>query len=204
MRQFGVSLFASAGVASIVFGLAAQPVLSNLIAGVQLAVTQPIRLEDAVTVQNEYGWIEEINATYVVIRLWDLRRLIVPLNFFIQQPFTNWTRQAAANIGSVLLYLDYTAPVDRIRQMAAEFVAQSKIAGKLVNVQVTNATAQAMEVRVLLTANNTGGTFDLCAELREKLIGFLQREHPDALPRVRNENLEAGRRKPDEPQATVS
>ena len=95
VRQFGVSLFASAGVAGVVFGLAAQPVLSNLIAGVQLAVTQPIRLEDAVTVQNEYGWIEEINATYVVIRLWDLRRLIVPLNYFIQQPFYNWTRQAA-------------------------------------------------------------------------------------------------------------
>jgi small-conductance mechanosensitive channel len=103
VRQYGVSLFASAGVAGVVFGLAAQPVLSNLIAGVQLAVTQPIRLEDAVTVQNEYGWIEEINATYVVIRLWDLRRLIVPLNFFIQQPFYNWTRQAAKTIGSVLL-----------------------------------------------------------------------------------------------------
>ncbi len=199
VRQFGVSLFASAGVASIVFGLAAQPVLSNLIAGVQLAVTQPIRLEDAVTVQNEYGWIEEINATYVVIRLWDLRRLIVPLNYFIQQPFTNWTRQAAANIGSVLLYLDYTAPVDRIREKAEEFVAQSKLNGNLVNVQVTNTSAHAMEVRVLLTANNTGGTADLCAELREKLIGFLQREHPGSLPRQRNEIVEAPGRKPGEP-----
>ncbi len=199
VRQFGVSLFASAGVASIVFGLAAQPVLSNLIAGVQLAVTQPIRLEDAVTVQNEYGWIEEINATYVVIRLWDLRRLIVPLNYFIQQPFTNWTRQAAANIGSVLLYLDYTAPVDRIREKAKEFVAQSKLNGTLVNVQVTNTSAQAMEVRVLLTASNTGGTADLCAELREKLIGFLQREHPDSLPRQRNEIVAAPGREPGEP-----
>jgi small-conductance mechanosensitive channel len=199
VRQFGVSLFASAGVASVVFGLAAQPVLSNLIAGVQLAVTQPIRLEDAVTVQNEYGWIEEINATYVVIRLWDLRRLIVPLNYFIQQPFTNWTRQAAANIGSVLLYLDYTAPVDRIREKAKEFVAQSKLNGTLVNVQVTNTSAHAMEVRVLLTASNTGGTADLCAELREKLIGFLQREHPGSLPRQRNEIVAAPGRKPGEP-----
>ena len=153
VRQFGVSLFASAGVAGVVFGLAAQPVLSNLIAGVQLAVTQPIRLEDAVTVQNEYGWIEEINATYVVIRLWDLRRLIVPLNYFIQQPFYNWTRQAAANIGSVVLYLDYTAPIDRIREKTAEFVTQSKIDGKVVNVQVTNTSAQAIEVRALLTAH---------------------------------------------------
>ena len=102
VRQYGISLFASAGVAGVVFGLAAQPVLSNLTAGIQLALTQPIRLEDAVTVQNEYGWIEEITATHVVIRLWDQRRLIVPLNYFIQQPFYNWTRQAAANIGSVL------------------------------------------------------------------------------------------------------
>jgi small-conductance mechanosensitive channel len=187
VRQYGVSLFASAGVAGVVFGLAAQPVLSNLIAGVQLAVTQPIRLEDAVTVQSEYGWIEEITATYVVIRLWDLRRLIVPLNFFIQQPFYNWTRQAAANMGTVLLYLDYAAPIDLIRQKAVEIVAQSKQwSGKVINVQVTNASAQAIEVRVLLSADSAGDTSNLCAEVREKLIGFLQREHPEALPRSRS------------------
>jgi small-conductance mechanosensitive channel len=199
VRQFGVSLFASAGVAGVVFGLAAQPVLSNLIAGVQLAVTQPIRLEDAVTVQNEYGWIEEINATYVVIRLWDLRRLIVPLNYFIQQPFYNWTRQPTANIGSVVLYLDYSAPIERIRDKTAEFVTQSKIDGKVVNVQVTNTSAQAIEVRALLTAPNIAATSDLCAEIREKLIGFLQREYPQALPRQRNETIEAFSRKPSDP-----
>ena len=199
VRQFGVSLFASAGVAGVVFGLAAQPVLSNLIAGVQLAVTQPIRLEDAVTVQNEYGWIEEINATYVVIRLWDLRRLIVPLNYFIQQPFYNWTRQATANIGSVVLYLDYSAPIDRIRDKTAEFVTQSKTDGKVVSVQVTNASAQAIEVRALLTANNNAATYDLCTEIREKLIGFLQREYPLALPRQRSETIEAFSRKPGDP-----
>jgi small-conductance mechanosensitive channel len=204
VRQFGVSLFASAGVAGVVFGLAAQPVLSNLIAGVQLAVTQPIRLEDAVTVQNEYGWIEEINATYVVIRLWDLRRLIVPLNFFIQQPFYNWTRRAAANLGSVLLYLDYTAPVDRIREKAGVVVAESKIGGMLINVQVTNTSAQAMEVRVLLKANNASNTADLCAEVREKLIAFLQRECPDVLPRQRNEIIEAPGRKMGEPTPAAS
>jgi small-conductance mechanosensitive channel len=188
VRQYGVSLFASAGVAGVIFGLAAQPVLSNLIAGVQLALTQPIRIEDAVTVQNEYGWIEEITATYVVIRLWDLRRLIVPLNYFIQQPFYNWTRQAAANMGYVLLYLDYTAPVETIRQKASQIVAESqRWSGKVVNVQVTNTNAQAMEVRVLLTAASAANTSDLCAEVREKLIGFLQREHPEVLPRTRNE-----------------
>jgi small-conductance mechanosensitive channel len=204
VRQYGVSLFASAGVAGVVFGLAAQPVLSNLIAGVQLAVTQPIRLEDAVTVQNEYGWIEEINATYVVIRLWDLRRLIVPLNFFIQQPFYNWTRHAAANMGSVLLYVDYTAPIERIRERANAFVAESKLAGTVVNVQVTNTSAQAIEVRVLLKANSAANTADLCAEIREKLIGFLQREHPSALPRLRNEILEPQSRKPGEPPHAIS
>jgi small-conductance mechanosensitive channel len=208
VRQYGVSLFASAGVAGVVFGIAAQPVLSNLIAGVQLAITQPIRLEDAVTVQNEYGWIEDITATYVVIRLWDQRRLIVPLNFFIQQPFYNWTRKATANIGTVLLYLDYSAPIDRIREKASEIVGQSKqSSGKLINVQVTNASAQAIEVRVLLSADSAGNTSDLCAEVREKLIGFLQREHPEALPRGRNETIEPAARKspaPSQPPPTPS
>jgi small-conductance mechanosensitive channel len=191
VRQYGVSLFASAGVAGVIFGLAAQPVLSNLIAGVQLAVTQPIRLEDAVTVQNEYGWIEEITATYVVIRLWDLRRLIVPLNFFIQQPFYNWTRQAAANIGTVLLYLDFTAPIDRIRAKAAELVTQSgHLSGKVVNVQVTNVRPDSIELRVLLSADSPANTSDLCARMRESLIVFLQREYPDALPRRRNQTIE--------------
>jgi small-conductance mechanosensitive channel len=190
VRQYGVSLFASAGVAGVIFGLAAQPVLSNLIAGVQLAVTQPIRLEDAVTVQNEYGWIEEITATYVVIRLWDLRRLIVPLNFFIQQPFYNWTRQAAANLGTVLLYLDYTAPIDLIRRKAVEIVAQSKSwSGKVINVQITNTSPQAMELRVLVSADTAGETSNLCAYVREMLIGFIQREYPQALPRSRSETV---------------
>jgi small-conductance mechanosensitive channel len=196
VRQYGISLFASAGVAGVIFGLAAQPVLSNLIAGVQLALTQPIRLEDAVTVQNEYGWIEEITATYVVIRLWDLRRLIVPLNFFIQQPFYNWTRQAGANIGSVLLYLDYSAPIERIRAKAVEFAEQTKQpGGKLVNVQVTNTSPVAIELRVLVTAASVGDTANFCAELREKLISFLQSECPQALPRRRHEVTELPVRK---------
>ncbi|MFZ3361723.1 MAG: mechanosensitive ion channel family protein [Xanthobacteraceae bacterium] len=196
VRQYGVSLFASAGAAGVIFGLAAQPVLSNLIAGIQLAVTQPIRLEDAVTVQNEYGWIEEINATYVVIRLWDLRRLIVPLNYFIQQPFYNWTRHSATTLGSVLLYLDYTAPVQLIREKAIELVDQARQDGaKVTSVQVTNANAQAIELRVLVNSRSAATTGDVCADLREKLIGFLQREHPHALPRQRNEIVEMPARK---------
>ena len=115
VRQYGISLFASAGVAGIVAGLAARPVLSNLMAGVQLAMTQPIRLYDAVTVENEHGTIEEITSTYVVVKLWDLRRMIVPLTYFIEKPFQNWTREGSALIGTVMIYVDYRAPVSIIR-----------------------------------------------------------------------------------------
>jgi small-conductance mechanosensitive channel len=197
VRQYGVSLFASAGVAGIVAGLAARPVLSNLFAGVQLAVTQPIRIEDAVTVENEYGWVEEITSTYVVIRLWDLRRLIVPLTYFIEKPFYNWTRHAANYIGSVLLYLDYGAPVDRIRQKAAELVAQSKLAsGKVTSVQVTNTRPDSIEVRILISADTAANASNLCAELREALIAYLQRDHPEALPRQRSEAIAGGKESP--------
>jgi small-conductance mechanosensitive channel len=192
VRQYGVSLFASAGVAGIVAGLAARPVLSNLLAGVQLAVTQPIRLEDAVTVENEYGWVEEITSTYVVIRLWDLRRLIVPLSYFIEKPFYNWTRHAAAYVGTVALYLDYGAPIDIIRQKSAALVEQSKLAtGKVTSVQVTNTSPQGIEVKILVSADSAGNASNLCAELREQLIAFLLKDHPEALPRARSETIGA-------------
>lgn len=192
VRQYGVSLFASAGVAGLVVGLAARPMLSNLIAGVQIAMTQPIRLEDAVLVENEFGWIEEINATYVVIRLWDWRRMVVPLSYFIEKPFQNWTREGAAIIGSIMLHLDYTAPVDLIRSRAKEFVSQSKLwNGQVFNVQVTDAKDSAMEVRILVSADNAGAAFDLRCEVREKLIDFLQKEYPHALPRRRQEAVAA-------------
>lgn len=194
VRQFGVSLFASAGVAGVVFGLAAQPVLSNLIAGVQLAMTQPIRLEDAVTVQNQYGWIEEITATYVVLRLEDQRRFIVPLNYFIQQPFYNWTRHAAPTMGTLVLYLDYAAPIDLIRKKAGELVADAKAAhARLISVQVTNVSAETIEVHLQLDSDSAAATGDLTAGLREKLIAFLRLEHPEALPRRRNEIIETSK-----------
>ena len=126
VRQYGVSLFASAGIAGIVAGLAARPVLSNLMAGVQLAMTQPIRLYDAVIVENEYGTIEEITSTYVVVKLWDLRRMIVPLTYFIEKPFQNWTRENSSLIGNVMLYLDYSAPVDIIREKFSAILKESK------------------------------------------------------------------------------
>jgi len=188
VRQIGISLFASAGLAGIVVGLAARPVLSNLIAGLQLAMTQPIRIEDAVVVENESGWIEEITSTYVVVRLWDLRRMVVPLSYFIEKPFQNWTREGSAILGSVLLYLDYAAPIERIRAEAAEIVAQSKLWDrKVVKVQVTDTREHTIEVRVLVSASNAGAAFDLRCEVREKLIAFLLAEYPQALPRERAE-----------------
>ncbi len=200
VRQYGVSLFASAGAAGVIFGLAAQPVLSNLIAGVQLAVTQPIRLEDAVTVQNQYGWIEEINATYVVLRLEDQRRMIVPLNFFIQQPFYNWTRHAAPTIGNIVLFLDYSAPVDLIRTKASELVAAMKRDNaRVTSVQVTNASVDAIELHIQVDSDTATITGAVSVDLREQLIAFLQREHPEALPRRRTEIIDPLQRKDGEP-----
>ena len=188
VRQYGVSLFASAGVAGIVAGLAARPVLSNLIAGVQLAMTQPIRIDDAVVVEKEWGTIEEITSTYVVVRLWDWRRMIVPLSYFIEKPFQNWTREGSALIGSAMIYVDYRAPVGVIRDKLGEIVKASKNwDGNVVNLQVTDAKEQTMELRCLMSARSAGQAFDLRCEVREQLIDFLQQHHPEALPRQRSE-----------------
>jgi small-conductance mechanosensitive channel len=190
VRQIGVSLFASAGVAGLAVGLAARPVLANLIAGIQLAMTQPIRIEDAVIVENEWGWIEEITSTFVVVRLWDLRRMIVPLSYFMEKPFQNWTREGSAILGNVLLYLDYAAPIEAIRAEAEAIVAASRLWDrKVVNVQVTDTKERVIEVRVLVSAANASAAFDLRCEVREKLIAFLRKEHPESLPRSRNETV---------------
>ena len=188
VRQYGVSLFASAGVAGLVAGLAARPVLSNLFAGVQLAMTQPIRIDDAVVVENEWGRIEEITSAYVVVRLWDLRRMIVPLSYFIEKPFQNWTRDNSALIGSVLFYLDYRAPIDAMREELKEILAASaNWDGQVFKLQVTDTKQSTIEVRAVMSAKDSGQTFDLRCEVREKMIEFLQKEHPEALPRQRTE-----------------
>jgi small-conductance mechanosensitive channel len=190
VRQYGVSLFASAGVAGLVAGLAARPVLSNLFAGVQLAMTQPIRIDDVVIVENEWGWIEEITSTYVVVRIWDLRRLIVPLTYFIEKPFQNWTREGAALLGSVMLYLDYAAPIDAIRAEAQRIAeASPDWDKKVVGVQVTDTKQDTIEVRILVSSPTAGQAWNLRCEVREKIIAFLQREHPEALPRRRFESV---------------
>ena len=186
VRAYGVSLFASAGAASLVVGLAARPLLTNLIAGVQIAVTQPIRLEDAVIVEGEWGWVEEITSTYVVVRLWDWRRMVLPLTYFLEKPFQNWTRETSSLIGSVFLYVDYSVPVEAVRQALAEIARASPLwDGKVVNLQVSDAKERAVELRALVSARNAPQTWDLRCEVREKLVTFLQREYPHALPTAR-------------------
>jgi small-conductance mechanosensitive channel len=190
VRQFGVSLFASAGIAGIVAGMAARPMLENLIAGVQLALTQPLRLEDAVVINNEWGWVEEINSTYIVVRLWDWRRLVVPLSYLFSNPFTNWTRSSASLIGTVYVYADYTLPVDEVRAAATEIVKASRLwDGKVVNVQISDAREQVMEVRVLCSAPDSPKAWDLRCEVREKLIAYIRDNFPESLPRVRRQDF---------------
>jgi small-conductance mechanosensitive channel len=192
VRHYGVSLFASAGVAGLVAGLAARPLLSNLFAGIQIAVAQPIRIDDSVQLENEVGSVEEITSTYVVVRLWDLRRLIVPLTYFIEKPFQNWTREATRRIGAMSLHVDYTAPVERIRTKAIEIVQASPLwDGQDLKLQVTEAHERTIELRVIASARTSGDAYDLACELREKLITFLQSEIPGALPRVRQQALSA-------------
>jgi small-conductance mechanosensitive channel len=188
VRQYGVSLFASAGAAGLVVGLAARPVLSNLLAGIQIAMTQPIRVEDSVIVEGEWGWIETITSTYVVIRIWDLRRMIVPLTYFIEKPFQNWTYQSSDLLGTVFLHLDYTVPVQRLREELQRIVAETPLwDGKVAVLQVTDTTQNTLELRGLVSARNAGDAFGLRCLVRERLIGFLQSECPHALPRQRAE-----------------
>ncbi|MDN4982859.1 mechanosensitive ion channel family protein [Bradyrhizobium arachidis] len=186
VRQYGVSLFASAGAAGIIVGLAARPLLSNLIAGLQIAITQPIRIEDAVIIENEWGWVEDIAATYVVIRLWDWRRMVVPLSYFIEKPFQNWTRDTASLIGVIALHVDYRADVPRIRRWLEGAVKESRLwDGAVVNLQVIGADSRTIELRALVSARNAPQSWDLRCEMREKLIAFIRDEMPEALPRER-------------------
>jgi small-conductance mechanosensitive channel len=204
VRQYGVSLIASAGAAGIVVGLAVRPLLTNLFAGIQLAITQPIRIGDAVIVEDEWGWIEEITGTYVVIKIWDWRRLVVPLSYFLEKPFQNWTRQSTDLIGTVLLWVDYTVPVAPIRQKLEEVARSSKLwDGQVVNLQVVDSNERAVQLRALVSARTSPEAWDLRCEVREKLILFLQQEYPGALPKQRAELVDLGRRRAAAPQAAA-
>lgn len=186
IRRIGVSLLASAGVAGIIIGLAAQKSLAMILAGFQIAITQPIRLEDVVIVEEEWGWIEEITLTYVVVRIWDKRRLIVPINYFIEKPFQNWTRTSAEILGTVFIYVDYGFPVDALREELTRLLANTDLWDGKVNVlQVTNATEKSMELRVLVSSVDSPVSWDLRVFLREKLIDFIRLNYPEYLPQSR-------------------
>jgi len=190
VRQFGISLFASAGIAGLAAGIASRSILANLFAGLQLALTQPIRIDDAIVVENEWGIVEELTSTYVVIRLWDLRRLIVPLSYFIEKPFQNWTRASADLLGSVFVWVDYAFPVDEGRTALKAIIEASHLWDKRFwNLQVTDATDKTMQLRVLATAADSSKSFDLRCEIREKFIAYIQRNHPHGLPRLRTDLL---------------
>ncbi|MFH1709952.1 MAG: mechanosensitive ion channel domain-containing protein [bacterium] len=188
VRQIGTGLLASAGILGMILGFAAQKTLTNLIAGIQIAFAQPIRLDDVVIVENEWGWIEDITLTYVVVRVWDLRRLVIPISYFIEKPFQNWTRVSADILGSVFLYADYTVPVDKIRAELTHILENSPRWDKKVNVlQVTEAKEQTVEIRALMSAADSSTAWDLRCEVREKLLTFLQKNFPESLPKTRIE-----------------
>jgi len=186
VRRFGTSILASAGVVGILLGFAAQKTIANLFAGFRLAMTQPIRLVDVVILEGEWGRIEEITLTYVIIHIWDDRRLVVPLGYFIEKPFQNWTRVSAQLLGSVLMWVDFTMPLDELRQALKNIIEPNPLWDKRFwNLQVTDATEKTMQIRVLATAADSSKSWDLRCNVREKFIEYIQKHHPQSLPKVR-------------------
>jgi len=185
-RQVGASLLASAGVLGIIAGLAARPVFSNLISGLQLALAQPLRLDDVLIVKGEWGRVEEITGSYVVLRIWDDRRLIIPLQWFIENPFENWTRSSSQLTGLVVLHLDYATPMEPLRAHARRVVEAAPEWDKRVfAVQVQDATERSMQVRILVSAADAGKLWDLRCRVREDMLGFLAQHYPQCLPTLR-------------------
>ncbi|MDX2430227.1 MAG: mechanosensitive ion channel [Bacteroides sp.] len=188
IKRIGISLFASAGVAGIMLGFAAQKMLGSILAGFQIAIAQPIRVEDVVIVEGEWGWIEEINLTYVVVRIWDKRRLVVPTTYFIEKPFQNWTRVSADILGTVFIYTDYQVPIEKLREEFTRILETSDLWDGKVNVmQVTNATEKTVEIRALMSTVDSPTGWDLRVLVREKLISYLQENYPESLPKMRVE-----------------
>jgi small-conductance mechanosensitive channel len=189
-RSIGTGMFASAGAAGLIVGLAARPTLGSMIAGVQIALTEPIRLDDVVVVEGEWGRIEEIHTTFVVVRIWDQRRLVLPLSYFIEKPFQNWTRTSADILGSVFVHVDYTVPVDEVRSELRRIVESSELwDGKVCGLQVTNLSERTLELRALMSSADSGKSWDLRCLVRERLIAFLRRRYPETLPKFRAEMM---------------
>jgi small-conductance mechanosensitive channel len=187
VRQFGTSILASAGIAGIVIGFAAQRTLGNVLAGIQIALTQPLLIDDIVVVEGEFGQIEEITLTYVTVRTWDLRRIVLPITYFVEKPFQNWSRVSTDLLGAVILYLDYQAPIGELRKELKRLVESNpKWDGKVCGLQVTDTKQTTIEVRALVSSTDPGKLSDLRCEVREGLIEFLCRNHPESLPRQRS------------------
>jgi small-conductance mechanosensitive channel len=188
MRKIGTGVLTGVGIGGIIVGFAAQSSLGNLLAGFQIAFTQPIRIDDVLVVEGEWGRVEEITLTYVVLKIWDERRLILPINYFIQKPFQNWTRTSADILGTVFLYMDHTAPIDAIREEFERLIVKSNLWDKRVKVvQVTDVKEHTIEIRVLMSSRTSSDAFDLRCYIRENLVTFIQKNYPDSLPRSRNE-----------------
>ena len=186
IRELGVSLFASAGVAGIIIGFSAQKLIATVIAGIQIALTQPIRLDDVVIVEGEWGRIEEITLTYVIVRIWDKRCLVLPTTYFIDNPFQNWTRTSADLLGTVFLYTDYNVPFNALREALQRIVKDSdEWNGEVANIQVTDSKAGYVEIRATVSANDSGKAWNLRVLVREKLIEFLQENYPESIAHSR-------------------
>ncbi|WP_242927240.1 mechanosensitive ion channel family protein [Pontibacter vulgaris] len=188
VRTLGTGLLTSAGIAGVVLGFAAQRSLANLLAGLQIAFSQPIRIDDVLVVENEFGRVEEITLTYVVLRIWDQRRLILPLNYFIEKPFQNWTRSSADILATVYLYTDYTMPIDELRKELMRVLAATHLwDGKVAGLDLTDSQANSLQLRALMSADNSSIAWDLRCHVREKLITFIQKNYPESLPKTRTE-----------------
>jgi small-conductance mechanosensitive channel len=184
--HYGSGLLASAGIASLILATAAKSTAANLFAGLQIAFTEPIRIDDVVVVQGEWGRIEEINSAYVIVKIWDLRRLVVPLNYFIENSFQNWTRHSSDILGTAFLYVDYSVPVEDLRKQLETIVHPSPLWNKQVcGLQVTNLTDRSMELRCLVSSRNSSENFDLRCLVREKMTAWIQQNYPDAFPMTR-------------------
>ncbi|MGH8326865.1 MAG: mechanosensitive ion channel family protein, partial [Steroidobacteraceae bacterium] len=186
VRHFGASLLASAGIAGIIAGIAAQKTLANLLAGFQIAMAQPMRQDDVLIVEGEWGRVEEITLTYVVVHIWDDRRLVLPLTYFVEKPFQNWTRTTSGLLGSVFVWVDYSFPVDEGRKFLKQFIEGHQLwDGRFWNLQVSDSTEHTMQLRVLATSADSSKSWDLRCAIREKFIGFIQSHHAGSLPQVR-------------------
>jgi len=188
VRQLGAGILASAGIVGIIVGFSAQKSLGTLFAGIQIAITQPIRLDDVVIVENEWGRIEEITLTYVVVRIWDQRRLVVPITHFIETPFQNWTRVSADVLGTVYFHVDHTVPIDALREELQRLVQDDeRWDGRVAQIVMTDVTQTTVQLRALISASDSGKAWDLRCHVREKLVDFVRRNYPQALPRLRAE-----------------